>query len=42
MGGGVKILSPRGLEGEKGIQREAPEKFLAYILVNDLMKLNFP
>ncbi len=29
---GVKILSPRGLEGKKEIRREAPDKFMAYIL----------
>ncbi len=28
---GVKILSPRGLEGEKGIRCEAPKKILACI-----------
>ncbi len=38
---GVKILSPRGLEGWKGnLARSAEEFFALYFLVDDWMKLN--
>ncbi len=36
------MLSPQGLERvKKEIRHEVPKKFLVYIFVDDMMKLNF-
>ncbi len=39
---GVKILSPRGLEGQKGNSAQRRRNFWLIFFVDDSMKLNFP